>query len=482
MHAATRRFPPAPLAVTFLLSAVCAAAQPSTYAVAFVSTAATGSAMNAQGMAAGVRLRLPPGCTPSTCLGVREAVVWSGGTATVLPLIAGYSTVTPVSINATGWVAGYAGEPTSTGARAVVWKPAGAGYTAIDLGVLPDTSSSWAAGIDDQGRAIGWSTTGGAIPTATAPFVWTEQTGLVDLSAQGFPNEVPLAVSPGGTVATPSYWYRVDDPGSVAPLGPRPAGFSGPGNFPAAINDAGDQVRFLISTSTSHRPYLFRYHGAAATWQQIWSQPAGSSGIFGVGGINSQGDVTATINNAGLMAPGPDGLAQPLSPRLSLAYTSGADPATILVPTGGPINDAGQILARAVIGRSARLVRLSAAEACASGCIRVASIQMTGRMFSDPPGYCTPEAYNEIKALLRLTSEDGAPVRRAAVRARFLDEYYLDEPVMGTAGFNGAVQLMHTGPACVGATSILVEEVTPRRRRRLDRINGELADWVIAQP
>jgi hypothetical protein len=60
MHPATRRSPLAALAGTFLLSAVHAAAQPSTYAVEFVSTA-SGSALNAQGMAAGVRFRLQPG-------------------------------------------------------------------------------------------------------------------------------------------------------------------------------------------------------------------------------------------------------------------------------------------------------------------------------------------------------------------------------------------------------------------------------------
>jgi hypothetical protein len=115
-------------------------------------------------MVAGVRYRLPAGCTPSTCLGVPEVVVWSDDAVTPLPLLPGYSTVTAVGINAEGWVAGYAGDPTTTGARAVVWKPTGAGYVALNLGVLPGTSSSWAAGIDDQGRAVGWSTTGGLIP------------------------------------------------------------------------------------------------------------------------------------------------------------------------------------------------------------------------------------------------------------------------------------------------------------------------------
>ena len=132
------------LAVLLLAGASSAktamAAAPAMYAVDFVSSAATGYAMNDQGMVVGVRSKLPPGCTPATCLGVSEAVVWAGDTVTPLPLLPGFATVTAISINAGGWVAGFAGDPTSTGGRAVVWKPSGAGYAVIDLGVLPGTS------------------------------------------------------------------------------------------------------------------------------------------------------------------------------------------------------------------------------------------------------------------------------------------------------------------------------------------------------
>src|SRR5688500_871452 len=110
-----------------------AAAQPATYAVDYVSSVATGRALNEQGAIAGVRYTLPPGCTPSTCLGVPEPVVWSGDAVLPLPRLAGYSTVTAVSINASGWVAGHAGDPWSTGARALAWKPTEAGYQVIDL-------------------------------------------------------------------------------------------------------------------------------------------------------------------------------------------------------------------------------------------------------------------------------------------------------------------------------------------------------------
>src|SRR6185436_6042927 len=97
------------LAALAASAATAAAVEPPMYAVDFVSTVATGRGMNDQGTVAGVRFKLPPGCTPSTCAGLPEAVVWSGDTVTPLPLLPGFSTVTAVSINASGWVAGYAG-------------------------------------------------------------------------------------------------------------------------------------------------------------------------------------------------------------------------------------------------------------------------------------------------------------------------------------------------------------------------------------
>lgn len=461
-------------------AAANAAAQPTTYAVDFVSTAADGLAMNDRGMIAGVQFRIPAGCTPSTCAPVRQVVVWSPeDSVTPLPLLPGFSTVTPVGINDDGWVAGYAGDAPFGAARAVVWKPSATGYTAIDLGVLPGHASSWAAGIDDQERAVGWSTTGGAIPTSTAPLVWTEATGLVNLAAQGFPNDLPLAVSPGGAVATPDFWYRLGDPSSVRRLAPPPDGFRGPGNFPAAINDSGDQARFLTSTSANNLPFLFRYHADTETWQRIWPGGAGHLAPFGIGGINAAGDITATVGGVGLIAYGPDGLAEPLSLRLSPAYGGGA--ALNVVPEAGPINDEGVIAAQVILGRSPRLVRVVPAERCTAACIRVASIQMTGRMTGFPRGQCTPNARNQVTARVAVTDPAGAPQPNATVHAIFLDDYYLERPVTGTTGRRGNARFAHSGPACVGAIAILVQDVD-RNGRQLDVTTGQLTDYVIPQP
>ncbi|MEK7701979.1 MAG: hypothetical protein AAB418_08245 [candidate division NC10 bacterium] len=468
------------LAVAAASPAPATAAEPAAYSVDFVSSPAWGNAMNDQGVAVGVLATLPPGCTPSTCAPVYQTVVWSGDMVIPLPLLPGFSTVTAVSINASGWVAGYAGDPTTTGARAVVWKPTGTSYTVINLGVLPDTTSSWAAGIDDLGRAVGWSTDVGAFPTTTAPFVWTEASGMVNLAAQGFPNDIPLAISPGGTVATPDYWYRLGQPSSVTPLASPPPGFSGPGSYPAAINDAGDQVRFQISTGTEFFPYLFRYNHAG-TWQQIWFLPAGDQAPYSIGSINAAGDITATVGGVGLIAYGPDGLGEALSAKLSPAYGGGATADMTIVPTGGPITASGQILARVMIGRSARLLRLVAAEPCATGCIRVASIQMVGKMIGFPKGQCTSRASNYVTATLTVTDEAGKALSGATATGRFLDDYYLDERVTGTTGSNGTVKFTHKGPACVGATAILVDDVT-KTGRVLDFTTGTLWDDVIPQP
>jgi hypothetical protein len=184
---------------------------------------------------------------------------------------------------------------------------------------------------------------------------------------------------------------------------------------------------------------------APPSWQQIWPGPV-LYGAVGHGGINPTATSRATMNGVGLIAPDPTAGPAAVS-RVSPAYTGNVLPDTILVPTGGPINDAGQILARMVIGRSPRLVRLVAAEPCPSGCIRVLSIQMTGQMIGDPPGQCTPQAFNRVTATVRVAQDTGGPLARAIVSGRFLDDYYLDAPATGTTAFNSTVSV-HEGPAC----------------------------------
>jgi len=127
---------------------------PTMYSVQFVAAAATGVAMNASGDVAGTSY-IDTGCGPF-CLPPQDTVVWRGVQRIVLPQVPGLTGIYVTGINAQGWVSGLAGFP-GTATHAIVWKPTGNTYTAIDLGLLPGTTYSEAIGIDDTGRAVGWS-------------------------------------------------------------------------------------------------------------------------------------------------------------------------------------------------------------------------------------------------------------------------------------------------------------------------------------
>jgi probable HAF family extracellular repeat protein len=443
------------------------------YVADFVATAATGTAMNDAGDVVGTSYT-DPGCGPF-CLPPNDTVVWRRGRRIVLPPLPGLSGIYPSSINSQGWVSGFAGFPGTT-THAVVWKPSGNTYVAIDLGTLPGTTISYAAGIDNLGRVVGWSTTSN-FPPSGSPFVWTESTGMLDLSAHGFPDEQPLAVSPAGTVATPSTWYQLDDPASVVPVPPPPQGFYPPGTYPTVINDAGDQARFLVSTGPQNLVYLFRLHHEG-TWQQLSPSGTGHLTTYGVGSINAGRDVTATIQGTAVIASGPNGLAQPLAPFLSPAYPGAT------IGRGGPMNSSGQILAQVMIGRSQRLMKLTPANACGSGCIQVGKLPMRGKFVQDPndPGHCTPggNMYNLSQAKLTVTDENGVPLAGVLLGGRFLDDYWTNKPVSGTTNSQGIVSFVNKGPCGVGAVAFLVDRAI-KGTRTFDRTTGTLTNWVIPQ-
>jgi len=440
------------------------------YVADFVATAATGAAMNDLGDVAGTSYP-DPGCGPF-CLPPLDTVVWRAGNRIVLPALPGFTGIYVRSINNQGWVAGFAGFPSTT-TRAVVWKPNGTGYQIINLGVLPGTTRSEAVGIDDQGRVVGWSTTGSFPPTG-APFVWTEATGMQDLSAQGFPDELPLAISPGGTVATASAWYRLGDPGSVSFLPPAPQSFA-IGTYPTAINDNGDQARFLVNIGPQNLVYLFRFHHEG-TWQMLSGAGTGSLSTYGIGSINAARDVSATVQSTGVVAPGPNGLAGPLQDLVSPAY-GGAG-----VEGGGPMNASGQILSRLMIGNSPRLVKLTPAAGCDSACVVVSSLLMRGTFVQDPsePGNCSPqgEAFNMVRVRVSVKDENGAPLAGVVVKGRFLDDYWTNKVVTGTTGPAGMVGFQNKGPCGVGAVAFLVDAAT-QEPRDFDRTIGKLTASVI---
>jgi hypothetical protein len=436
----------------------------SVYVVDFVSTAAFGAAMNDAGDVTGSSYP-DPGCG-STCLPPLETVVWKGGQRIVLPSVPGLSGVTANDINNLGWVCGFGG--LFGFGHAAAWKPNGSTYTPIEMGLLPGTTSSNAIGLDDTGRAVGYASTASG---SKIPFVWTEAGGIIDLTTLGFPSEQPVGISPGGRVATCSYWYRLDDPGSVTAMPAAPPGWlRGCGSV--AINDAGDQARFNSQTGDPESlayPFRFNHEG---TWQQIGFAGTGHLSTYGVGSINDARDITATVQSTGMIAAGPSGLLQDLAALVSPAYAGS------VLTTVGPMNSSGQILARMIIGQSGqRLVKLVPGQPCTSNCIQVTNIQMQGK----GPAFCD-QGSAKAKAKLTVKNEAGVPLPGVRVTGHFFDDYWLDETVVGQTNSNGQVMFQHVGPPCVGAIAFLVTNAEARPARTFDRTRGILTNYIIPLP
>jgi len=462
---------PEPTAATNTTAGVRASAFASQYVVDFVSTAAGGVDMNSSGDVIGTSYP-DPGCGPF-CLPTQETVVWRGGSRIVLPSVPGLQGIYLSGINSQGAITGIGGIPGTT-THAAVWTPSGAGYTVQDLGALPGMSVTDAAGIDDQGRVVGWSSTGGAFPTAAAPYMWSAATGMVNLAAQGFPNDFPLAISPNGAVATSAGWYRLGNPASVTPNPAPPSGFFGISKYSVDINDNGDQARFLPTTSGQTLIYLFRLPNGGS-WQMVSTSPTGNLSRGSVGSINSALDIVGTVTSTAIVAAGPSGLAQTLPPLISPAY------GVTSVSGGGPMNASGQILASVYFGRSPRLVKLSPATACGANCL-VATAALSAVFVQDPanPGSCFQGGtmYNQSTATVTVTDESGAPLANAQVNGRFMDDYWTSRAVTGTTNASGMVTWSNKGPCGVGAIEFLVEKAT-LGSRTFDRTRGTLARSVI---
>jgi hypothetical protein len=252
------------------------------------------------------------------------------------------------------------------------------------------------------------------------------------------------------------------------------------GGSAVAINDFGDQARFLVNTGAENLVYPFRYNHEG-TWQQIGFAGTGHLSTYGVGSINDAKEITATVQSTGQIAAGPNGLLQSLAPLISSAYGS-----TGLTGVG-PINARGQILAEMIIGRSQRLVRLVPGQPCTSHCIQVTNIQMTGR----GPDRCDQGSV-EVMATLTIKDELGIPLSDVLVTGHFFDEYWLDKTVIGKTNPNGQVTFRHVGPPCVGAIAFLVTDARSREafaagrqqpfQRTFDRTTGILASDIIPLP
>lgn len=455
-----------------LLWAMPADAAGATLAIEFVdSPGIAAQAINLAGDVVGAYAEWPCG-DHTQCAPVNRTAVWPvGGSRAVLPTL-GNLPVLPAAIGDSGRVVGTLSD-FATASHAVVWDLVAGHYQLTDLGTLPGATGAAAAGMDAQGRVVGHASG----PAGFRPFVWTAAAGLVDLAAAGFPQERPGSVSPGGWVVSDSHTYSLDDVTSVAPLPASPPGYFPAYGYGLKINDQRELAGFLTATSGQSLAYLHRFRSAQGAWQLLSASPNGRLSRWGIGSLGPDATVSATVTGFGVVADGPDGLAEALDARLSPAYPG------VSVTFGGPANDRGETAALAIIGRSQRLVRLQPIGPCTGACLRVSQLTMSGKFIDDPgaPGSCTPKARNKVRAVLTVTDASGQPQAGVKVRGRFLDDYALNEPASGRTGADGRLTLRHAGPACVGAVAFLVDGLSAPGTR-FDRSQGQLTAYVIPLP
>lgn len=453
-----------------LLGALGASAQ--TLAVDLVDPAGVASTMNARGDVVGTRYSYP--CTvPGTCLPVYTPTVWTATGRLELPAPAGLKPSVS-AIGADGSVVGTVTDGAVT-FRAAVWRLVGGAYVLTEPGQL-GLQQSYATDIDASGRVVGYAIT----PfVATRPFVWTPAGGLVDLAAAGAPAERIFSVSPGGRVLTDRFSFDLDDPATAQPLPAPPAGapsYFGPTGDRVRTNDRGDLGGFLQTVAGPSGLYFFRWRADTSTWQQL--DPVGifpGSGLpAGVGRITEDGTIGGSVGRA-VLAQGPDGLARPLSERLSPAYPPNS------LASAGYFTDAGVFVGNVVIGGATRAARFVPLAPCTGACLRVSAIAITGTVVPrSRRNNCGQPQCTLVTATLTVTDAAGNPQSNVQVRARYMNSYTLDSAVTGRTAANGTVVLKSLGYVGQGTVSLLVESAT-RSGWTFDRGAGTLTATVIPQ-
>ena len=463
-----------PTALSLLLAcaAPAIAAPVSLFGIEIVDSPGTAAhAINRRGDVVGAFAEWPCG-DHTQCPPAQRTAVWPANGSRMLLSTLGGLPIFPAGIDDQRMVVGTVSD-FATQSHAVVWTPIGGAYQLSDLGSLPGYTQASAAGVDAHGRVIGHA----AGAPGFRPFVWTQAGGMVDLAAQGFPVERPQSISPSGWVVSDDHSYSLDDVASVLPLPSAPPGFWPPSGLTLKINDRRELAGFLMTTSGQNLSYLHRYRPATGQWQMLSASPNGHLSRWGIGSLSRDATVSATVTGVGVIADGPDGVAQDLGARLSSAY------AGVSVSGGGPRNEHGVIAALAIVGRSQRLVRLVPLAPCSGDCLHVDRLQMVGKFVPDPdaPDSCTPVARNKVRATVTVTDAAGVPRPGVKVRARFLDDYALNQLVGATTAADGRATLRHEGPACVGAVAFIVEALKASGAQ-FDRSVGQLTDYVIPLP
>lgn len=399
-----------------------------------------------------------------------QPFVWQpSGTLTTLPLPAGASNPWVFDVNSQGWVLGTV--TASTGrTQGVVWKPAGAAYEPVTIPVPAGRTNATPVALDDANRVVGTAGVPGTI--FSNPFLWTDAAGSQDLVAQGYPTDPPVAMSPGGWVATATKAYRLGDPASVSPLPALPAPYQLPYTY--GIADDGD--RFVIghypTSRTSDR--LFRLDAATGVWTSLWAFDM-PSWRYGVTDVNAQGDAVGFRYGGAEVSWTPGDPMLSLQSHLAGGYAGVAGDLYPGMSIGGAygISNGRDIAGSALMGNNSRFMRMTPAAPCtAASCLRVASLTVA----ATNPSTCTGTT-RTATATAVVQDQNGTPVPNASVRITLLTQNTTAVRT-ATTSRTGQVKVSASMGTCEGTVTALVDSVS-KTGAEFDRARGVLIRSVI---
>lgn len=244
---------------------------------------------------------------------------------------AGFEAI-PVSggaINNLGKVAGHLNAPDGNSSWAVVWNPGG---TVTQIGNVPGQRHTTASGLNDAGTVVGsgWNDSVGH------PYVWTQSTGIVDLSAPwplgAWTGQVNEAGEIAGTRQVAQFQYLAltwDAQGNVRELELLADQTT---SEAYDINDAGWVAGMANAPSTLQTvPVIWSPSG----WQMKLPLPAGY--LYGSAtAINDNGWIAGDV-----YYPGKDGFM-----HAPVVWVPVAEPSSLLVLASGAVGLAGVAVRR----------------------------------------------------------------------------------------------------------------------------------------
>ncbi|TGD74650.1 carboxypeptidase regulatory-like domain-containing protein [Mangrovimicrobium sediminis] len=444
-----------------------AGTQATTYAYEHIANGARGQLISADGqLVAGVR---GSDFAPT---------IWRDGTAYAVGN--GNDFYRWLGISASGWVLANTADLSNVyGAPAIwAWNAGSGSFARTDIGAFPDLQDTIGAGIDDQNNVFGYATNRERpADKIFRPYIWTMATGFTELTSFGHPDypELPIAVSPGGVIATPNLSYQFGVPGSEVAVTPPPSPYTADNSATQFVNDAGMRAGFLrtVDAGVTFR-HLARYSPDTSAWQVI-AGPSGPSILWDTGSLDAQGTLTATVNDPapgfpeiGVRAEGPDGVAADVAPQISAAYAG-------LIHVDGLNGETGSgaLLADLTLGDASVMGKLVPVEACTADCL-VATLELSVKVV-DRNGSCTG-LKNRSRVRVSVSDETGAPVAGAAVSVALIDR--AETLLEGVTNARGRATLRSSGPGCNGRVNAFVTGVT-LPGASLDRTAGTLAASVL---